>query len=108
MLERALASRGGAFGGVVLIAVVLMAILAPFLAPYDPLKQDLSGLLAPPNPQHLLGTDNNGRDVLSRVMWGTRISLVAGLVSVALALLIGCLIGLSAGYWGGWLDGGLM
>jgi peptide/nickel transport system permease protein len=108
MLERALSSRGGAFGAVVLLAVVLMAVLAPLISPYDPLKQDLSGLLAAPTAQHPLGTDNNGRDVLARVIWGTRVSLIAGLVSVAIAVVVGCLIGLAAGYWGGQLDGLLM
>jgi ABC-type dipeptide/oligopeptide/nickel transport system permease subunit len=108
MLRRAMTSRGAGFGAVVLLAVILMALFAPLLAPYDPLKQDLSNLLAPPNAQHLLGTDNNGRDVLSRVIWGTRVSLVAGLVSVALAVVVGCCIGLAAGYWGGRLDGVLM
>jgi peptide/nickel transport system permease protein len=108
MLRRALTARGAVFGAVVLLAVVLMALFAPLLAPYDPLKQDLSNLLAAPNAQHLFGTDNNGRDVLSRVIWGTRVSLVAGLVSVALAVIVGCSIGLSAGYWGGRVDGVLM
>ncbi len=107
MLDRALSTRG-ALGMSVLLIVVLFAILAPVLAPYDPLKQDLNGLLAAPTTQHVLGTDNNGRDVLSRVIWGTRISLIAGLVSIALALVVGCVIGLAAGYWGGTLDGILM
>jgi ABC-type dipeptide/oligopeptide/nickel transport system permease subunit len=101
-------ARGATFGAIVLLGVILMALFAPFLAPYDPLKQDLNNLLAPPNAQHLLGTDNNGRDVLSRVIWGTRVSLVAGLVSVALAVVVGCCIGLAAGYWGGRVDGVLM
>jgi len=102
------AVRGAAFGMLVVIVVLAMAILAPVVSPYDPLKQDLAGLLAPPGPQHLLGTDNTGRDVLSRVIWGTRISLIAGLVSVALAVVVGCAIGLAAGYWGGRIDGALM
>jgi ABC-type dipeptide/oligopeptide/nickel transport system permease subunit len=103
-----MSARGAAFGGIVLLAVILMALFAPLLAPYDPLKQDLNNLLAAPNAQHLLGTDNNGRDVLSRVIWGTRVSLIAGLVSVALAVVAGCCIGLAAGYWGGRVDGILM
>jgi peptide/nickel transport system permease protein len=92
----------------VLVLVLAMAVLAPVLSPYDPAKQDLNGFLAPPGPQHLLGTDNNGRDVLSRVIWGTRISLIAGLVSVAIAVVAGCAVGLVAGYWGGGIDGFLM
>ncbi|MBV9329183.1 MAG: ABC transporter permease [Chloroflexi bacterium] len=108
MLRRALTARGAAFGAIVLLAVVLMALFAPLLAPYDPLKQDLNNLLAPPSTLHLLGTDNDGRDVLSRVVWGTRVSLIAGLVSVALAVVAGCAIGLAAGYWGGRVDGVLM
>ncbi|HEY1292414.1 MAG TPA: ABC transporter permease [Chloroflexota bacterium] len=108
MLRRALSARGAVFGLVVLVAVVLMAVFAPLLSPYDPLKQDLSNLLAAPNPQHWFGTDNNGRDVLSRVIWGTRVSLIAGLVSVALAVVVGCSIGLAAGFWGGRVDGVLM
>ena len=103
-----MSARGATFGVVVLGAVVLMAVLAPLLAPYDPLKQDLSNILAAPNAQHVFGTDNNGRDVLSRVIWGTRVSLIAGLVSVALAVLVGCSLGLAAGFWGGRVDGVLM
>jgi peptide/nickel transport system permease protein len=108
MLRRALSARGALFGAIVLVVVLLMAVFAPILAPYDPLKQDLSNLLAPPNAQHVFGTDNNGRDVLSRVIWGTRVSLIAGLVSVALAAVVGCSLGLAAGYWGGQVDGVLM
>lgn len=108
MLRRAMSARGATFGVVVLGAVVLMAVLAPLLAPYDPLKQDLSNILAAPTAQHVFGTDNNGRDVLSRVIWGTRVSLIAGLVSVALAVLVGCSLGLAAGFWGGRVDGVLM
>src|SRR5438045_934247 len=85
-----------------------MAIFAPLVSPYDPLKQDLSSLLASPGPTHVLGTDNVGRDVLSRVIWGTRVSLLAGTVSVVLAALVGSLLGLLAGYAGGRVDGLVM
>jgi len=91
----------------VLIALVT-AILAPLVAPHDPLKQNLGNTLAPPGAAHLLGTDNVGRDVLSRVIWGTRVSLVAGFASVAIAMLGGSFLGLVAGYAGGRVDGLLM
>ena len=104
MIARALSARFAVFGGVVLLAVVLMAVFAPALSPYDPLKQDLVGQLAGPSAAHLLGTDNVGRDVVARVIWGTRVSLIAGLASVAMAAVAGCLLGLGAGYWGGRLD----
>jgi len=81
---------------------VLAALAAPLIAPRDPLKQNLGNTLARPGPAHLLGTDNVGRDVLSRVIWGTRVSLLAGLVSVALAVLAGSALGLAAGYCGGY------
>jgi ABC-type dipeptide/oligopeptide/nickel transport system permease subunit len=103
-VRRALSARFAVFGAVVVLAVVLMAIFAPLVSPYDPLKQDMSGLLARPSGTHWLGTDNIGRDVLARVIWGTRVSLIAGLVSVALGAAAGCLLGLTAGYWGGRLD----
>jgi len=89
----------------VTLVALLAAVAAPLLAPYDPLKQDLGNSLARPGRTHLLGTDNVGRDVLSRMIWGTRISLVAGFVSVAAAAAVGSLIGLLAGYRGGGADG---
>jgi peptide/nickel transport system permease protein len=91
-------------GGVVVVLAVFMAVCAPIVSPYDPLKQDLGGLLAPPSAAHLLGTDNVGRDVFARAIWGTRVSLIAGSVSVALALIAGCLLGLAAGYWRALVD----
>jgi peptide/nickel transport system permease protein len=93
---------------VVLLVAVLSALGAPVMAPYDPLKQDLTNTLARPGRGHLLGTDNVGRDVLSRVIWGTRVSLVAGFVSVAIAALAGSVLGLLAGYAGGSVDGVVM
>lgn len=107
-LRRAASARLAAVGAVVVLAVLLAAVFAPLISPYDPLKQDLSAALAPPGPAHILGTDNNGRDVLARVIWGSRVSLIAGLVSVGIALVAGCGIGLAAGYWRGSVDGVLM
>jgi peptide/nickel transport system permease protein len=105
ILRRAATARLAWFGTAVMMIAVVVAVLAPVLSPYDPLKQELGNTLARPGRAHWLGTDNVGRDVLSRVIWGTRISLVAGLVSVALAVVAGSLIGLLAGYWGGRVDG---
>ena len=107
-LRRAARARLAPFGAVVLLAALVSALAAPLLSPHDPLKQNLSNALSRPSRTHLLGTDNVGRDVLSRVVWGTRVSLLAGFVSVALALLAGGVIGLAAGYTAGRVDGLLM
>jgi peptide/nickel transport system permease protein len=108
VFRRAASARLAPFGVAVTLAAVVVALLAPVLSPYDPLKQDLGNTLAKPDWTHLLGTDNVGRDVLSRVIWGTRVSLVAGLGSVAIAVLAGGLLGLLAGYAGGQADGLVM
>jgi peptide/nickel transport system permease protein len=102
--RRALSARGAIVGGLVLVFVVAVALLAPVVSPYDPLKQDLNELLVPPSAGHLLGTDNVGRDILARVIWGTRVSLIAGVASVTIAASAGCLLGLLAGYWSGPVD----
>jgi peptide/nickel transport system permease protein len=107
-VRAALSARGARFGVIVVALITLMAVFAPLVSPYDPLHQDVNNLLGPPTPSHLFGTDNTGRDVLSRVVWGTRVSLAAGLISVAIALVVGCTIGLAAGYWGGRADSVLM
>ena len=107
-LRRAARSRLAPFGGVVLLAAIVMAVGAPVLSPHDPLKQNLGNTLARPGRTHVLGTDNVGRDVLSRVIWGTRVSLLAGIVSVALAAGTGSALGLLAGYAGGRVDGLVM
>ena len=106
--RRAARARLAPLGAVVLLLAIAAAIGAPFLAPYDPLKQNLGNTLAAPGRAHALGTDNVGRDVLSRVIWGTRVSLVAGIVSVAMAVVAGTLLGLLAGYAGGRVDGIVM
>ena len=102
--RRFTANRLGVFGLIVVVLLSLVALLAPSVAPFDPAKQNFSALLQPAGAVHWLGTDELGRDTLTRVMYGARISLSAGLVSVALALLAGTLLGLIAGFVGGWLD----
>ena len=95
--------------GLVLITLfALAALFAPVLAPADPLKQVLSTRLKPPSAAHWLGTDQLGRDMLSRMIFGARISLLVGVVVVGLAGSLGTFVGLVAGYTGGWLDEGLM
>jgi ABC-type dipeptide/oligopeptide/nickel transport system permease subunit len=108
VFRRALSARFAPLGGIVVLVTMLAAIFAPLVSPYDPLKQDLANLLAKPDGIHLLGTDNVGRDVLARVIWGTRVSLIAGFVSVAMAVVAGSLLGLIAGFWGGRVDGLVM
>lgn len=83
---------------------VLMAIFAPWLGLYDPIKNDLSNSLAPPSREHPFGTDLLGRDVLSRVIFAARTSLEIAIVVIAVALLIGLLLGITAGYYGGLID----
>lgn len=91
-------------GGAITITVILLAVFAPLLAPYDPLKQNPRQLFADPSRQHWFGTDDLGRDILSRVIWGARASLYVGIVSVSIAVLFGTLLGLLAGFYGRWLD----
>jgi peptide/nickel transport system permease protein len=91
-------------GGVVVVLLVLIAIFAPLLVPYDPIDVDPSQGLQSPSLQHLLGTDDLGRDVLSRVLMGSRVSLSVGLISVCIGLVVGVSIGLAAGYLGGAVD----
>ena len=91
-------------GSVVVAALVVLAVLAPLLAPWDPSRLDTKRILAPPSNGHWLGTDQLGRDVLSRVLYGARISLAVGFVSVGIATLIGVLLGSAAGYHGGMVD----
>jgi peptide/nickel transport system permease protein len=91
-------------GGLFVILLGLAAIFAPAIAPYDPIKVDAGQGLLAPSRAHLLGTDDLGRDVFSRVLWGARVSLTVGLISVSIGLLAGVSLGLVAGYFGGWID----
>jgi peptide/nickel transport system permease protein len=83
---------------------LLVALAAPWLAPFDPLEQNLTAALLPPGSVHLLGTDNFGRDLLSRIIWGTRLDLQMGVFGVVFPLIIGTVIGALAGYFGGVVD----
>jgi len=96
--------KGALIGTVLIVLFVGMALTAPWVAPHDPLAQDLAVRLLPPSAAHVLGTDDFGRDVLSRVVWGARVSLRLGVTAVLLALVVGGTIGLLAGFYGGWLD----
>lgn len=91
-------------GLVVFLAIALVALLAPWLAPFDPIEQHILDAMTPPNETYLLGTDSFGRDVLSRIFWGARISLVIGISSVVFGMILGSALGLMAGYWGGRID----
>lgn len=87
-----------------LLLIFLMALLAPWLAPYDPNKQNILNRLAPPSEEFWLGTDTYGRDVLSRLLYGARISLMVGFIAVLIAMVVGSVLGILAGYIGGWFD----
>ena len=107
-LKTFFSNRLAIFGTVVITGFILMAIFAPLIAPYDPLRQDLAGKFEGPSAAHLMGQDELGRDILSRVIFGARVSLTAGLAAVAIATTAGTLIGVVAGYFGRWVDSILM
>ncbi len=92
----------------ILTIVILSSVFAPLISPYDPLKIDLDSIKQPPSFKHPFGTDNKGRDILSRVIYGGRVSLCVAAVAGILSLAIGLFVGLLAGYYGGRLDMGIM
>ena len=103
---RRLRRRKGAVIGLAIVCVfIAMAVFAPWLAPFDPIETSWSAIRKAPSAQHWFGTDEIGRDVLARVIWGTRASLLAGVVSVSISLVLGVSIGLTAGFLGGFVDG---
>jgi peptide/nickel transport system permease protein len=101
-------NRLAVVGGVVVVCLVALAVLAPFLAPWDPNRPDVRRILDPPSTRHWFGTDQLGRDVLSRMLYGARVSLAVGFVSVGIAATIGVLLGAAAGFHGGAIDGAIM
>ncbi len=96
-----LRNRAAALSSVFLLALVICAVLAPVVAPYDPLAIDADRVLQPPGTEHWFGTDDTGRDVLSRVIWGARISLRVGLISSGISTIAGLILGLISGFYGG-------
>jgi peptide/nickel transport system permease protein len=101
-------SKGAIVGLIILAGLVFIAIFGPLLAPYDPYKPDPTHYLFSPGSPYYFGTDQYGRDVLTRVLYGARLSLVIGLISVGIASVIGVTVGLVAGYYGRWVDSLLM
>ena len=97
--------RGVVILGVIIIfTIIVIAIFAPLLTPYDPIQPDASVSLQSPSRAHLLGTDLLGRDVLSRIMFGSRVALMVGVIATSIAAVFGVVMGLTAGYFGGWIN----
>lgn len=91
------------FGTVVILAFIITAIFAPIIAPCDPYAQDLNNILLQPSKEHLLGTDSLGRDTLSRIIFGARTAIMVGVVALCIAVSVGAIMGLIAGYFGSWV-----
>jgi peptide/nickel transport system permease protein len=107
-LRRLRANRLGMFCGLVIVLIALAGICAPLLTDMDPNRSDLAKTFLPPGGEHLLGTDDLGRDVFARLLYGTRISLGVALLAVVMALTVGTTVGLLAAFYGRWVDEGLM
>ncbi|WP_343553395.1 ABC transporter permease [Pantoea sp.] len=105
VLKKFLRNKSALIGAVIVLLFVAVALLAPWLAPFDPIKANFLAVRKAPSVLHWFGTDELGRDILSRLVWGARTSLLAGCISVMIAILIGVPLGLIAGYWQGWCDG---
>jgi len=103
-LQRLLKNPSGLAGLIIILLVSLSAIFAPLISPYDPIELNAPDRLQGPSSTHLAGTDQYGRDTLSRIIYGGRTSLAVALSSIALSTLVGCLLGLLAGFYRGWLD----
>ena len=97
-------NRAALIGLTIIVAEIILSMSAQWISPYDPLDQDVTAALQPPSAQHLLGTDDVGRDMLSRILFGSQISLRVGLISVSIAGVIGVSLGIAAGFYGGWFD----
>ncbi|MGK9265329.1 ABC transporter permease [Bacillus inaquosorum] len=106
--EKFFKNKLAVIGGIILTVIILMAVFAPFIAPYSPESQSLLNKLKPPSPKNLMGTDKFGRDIFTRVLYGARVSLLVGFVSVVGAITIGTVVGALAGYFKGIVDAVLM
>jgi peptide/nickel transport system permease protein len=102
--ERFLKNKMAVAGSLVVLLLFAVSLLAPWIAPYDPSRIDLTQVLAAPSSAHPFGTDQLGRDVLSRMIWGARISLKVGFVATGIAILLGAILGAVSGYYGRWVD----
>ena len=103
-MRRLLKNRGAAAGGVIFLLIIVVAIIAPVIAPYNPIKLHVSDSLQSPSGRHWLGTDQFGRDTLSRIIYGSRVSVAMGLVAVAISVVGGSVLGLISGYFRGVTD----
>ncbi len=101
-------SRTAQFGLVIIFLFIFIAIFAPFISPYNPVSQDISQRLKPPSFAHPLGTDQLGRDILSRIIYGSRISLIVGFSAVFISGMIGVTVGMVSGFYGGKVDAIIM
>jgi len=108
ILKRTVRHHLALVGLIILVPMFVCALFAPLIAPHDPLEPDVKSILSAPSLSHPFGTDTLGRDVFSRVLYGTRISLLVGFVSVGIAILIGLILGAISGYFGGMVDEGIM
>ena len=106
--RRLIQNRAAMAGGITVLILIILAVLAPWIAPYSYSYQNLDLGASPPSAQHLLGTDVLGRDLLSRLLYGARISLLVGFVATGVALVIGVSWGIVAGYFGGKIDSVMM
>lgn len=106
--RRFLRNKGAVTGGIIIMIFILTAAFSPVIAPHDPLESNLEDALKGPSGKHLLGTDEQGRDLLSRIIYGGRMSLAIGVVAVSIAIVLGAFFGVMAGYTGGRLDNLIM
>jgi len=108
VLRSLLRHRLGLTGLIICTIVLFTAVFAPWISPYNPVASDYDAILMPPSAEHLLGTDDLGRDILSRIIWGTQVALQVSLISVAVAIVGGSVVGMISGYAGGWVDDAIM
>jgi peptide/nickel transport system permease protein len=104
VFRRLIRDRAALTGTVIILALIVLAVFAPWVTRHDPIKQDFNRLLKAPSWEHPLGTDQYGRDVLTRIVYGCRYALIIGLAVSAIHLVIGVVLGLLAGYYGGWVE----
>ncbi|WP_404454774.1 ABC transporter permease [Virgibacillus necropolis] len=102
--EKLVRNKAALAGGLIVLFYIVIALFAPVLAPYDPLAIDLPNKLQPPSFEHWMGTDDKGRDILSRILYGSRLSMSVGLAAVVFGAVFGIIMGMAAGYYGGIID----